>query len=106
MDLIEKVLIDIDQPSLYTLVSCSGNTRTILVQLSQDQPQRLYDIADVTYYVVAGEGAVRMNGGDAALGAGSFVSVPRGTSHALVRRGRRPLMVLATLSGAPCEEPR
>jgi hypothetical protein len=30
----------------------------------------------------------------------------RGTAHALVRRGRRPLIVLATLSGTPCEEPR
>ena len=39
-------------------------------------------------------------------GAGSFVSIPRGTAHALVRRGRRPLIVFATLSGAPCEEPR
>ena len=106
VDLIERELISNNQPRRDTLVSCSGNTRSTLVQLNQDQPQRLYDTADVTYYVIAGEGAVRMNGGDTALGAGSFVSIPRGTAHALVRRGRRPLIVLATLSGTPCEELR
>ncbi|MSO83631.1 MAG: cupin domain-containing protein, partial [Acidobacteria bacterium] len=89
-----------------TLVSCSGNTRSTLVQLNQDQAQRLYDTAEVTYYIVAGEGAVRVNGRDTALGAGSFISIPRGTAHTLVRRGRRPLIVLATLSGTPCEEAR
>ena len=106
VDLVEKELISNNQPRRDTLVACSGNTRSTLIQLNQDQPQRLYDIADLTYYVVAGEGAVRMNGDDAALGAGSFVSIPRGTAHTLARRGRRPLIVLATLSGTPCEEPR
>jgi len=106
VDLIERELISSNQPRRDTIVSCSGNTRSTLIQLNQDQPQRLYDTADVTYYVVAGEGAVRMTGRDIALAAGSFVSVPRGTAHALVRRGRRPLIVLATLSGTPCEEPR
>jgi mannose-6-phosphate isomerase-like protein (cupin superfamily) len=104
--LLEKELIPGNQPRRETLVSCSGNTRTTLVQLNQDQPDRLYDTAEVTYYIVAGEGAVRIAGRDTAVAAGGFVSVPRGTAHGLVRRGRRPLIVLTTLSGAPCEEPR
>jgi mannose-6-phosphate isomerase-like protein (cupin superfamily) len=104
--LLEKELIPGNQPRRETLVSCSGNTRTTLVQLNQDQPERLYDTAEVTYYVVAGEGAVRLEGRDTALTAGAFVSIPRGTGHGLVRRGRRPLIVLTTLSGAPCEEGR
>lgn len=106
VDLIERELIAGNQPRSDTLVSCSGNTRSTLIQLNQDQPQRLYDTADVTYYVVAGEGAVRMNGRDTALGAGTFVSIPRGTGHGLVRRGRRPLILLATVSGTPCEGAR
>jgi mannose-6-phosphate isomerase-like protein (cupin superfamily) len=106
LDLVEKELVASDQPSRYTLVSCSGNTRSTLIQLNQDQPQRLYDTADMTYYVIAGAGAVRMGVSDTALSAGGFVSIPRGTPHALLLRGRRPLIVLATLSGAPCEEPR
>jgi len=106
VDLIERELIANNQPRRDTVVSCSGNTRSTLIQLNQDQPQRLYDTAEVTYYVIAGEGAVRMNDRDTAVGAGSFVSIPRGTAHALTRRGRRPLIVLGTVSGTPCEEPR
>ena len=106
VDLIERDLIPNNQPRRDTLVSCSGNTRSTLVQLNQDQPQRLYDTAEVTYYVVAGEGSVKMDGRDIAIGAGSFVSIPRGTAHAIGRRGRRPLIMLATLSGTPCEEAR
>jgi mannose-6-phosphate isomerase-like protein (cupin superfamily) len=106
VDLIERDLIPNNQPRRDTLVSCSGSTRSTLVQLNQDQPQRLYDTAEVTYYVVAGEGSVKMDGRDIAVVAGSFVSIPRGTSHAISRRGRRPLIMLATLSGTPCEQAR
>jgi mannose-6-phosphate isomerase-like protein (cupin superfamily) len=106
IDLAERDLIQGNQPRRDTLVSCSGNTRSTLVQLNQDQPQRLYDTAEVTYYVIAGEGALKMNGRDIAISAGSFVSIPRGTAHAIGRRGRRPLILLATLSGTPCEEAR
>ena len=106
VSLIEKEIIPNNQPRRDTLVACSGNTRTLLVQLNQDQPDRLYDTAEATYYVIAGEGAVRMGGRDVALAAGTFVSLPRGTTHGLVRRGRRPLILLATLSGTPCEEAR
>jgi mannose-6-phosphate isomerase-like protein (cupin superfamily) len=106
VDLIERDLIPNNQPRRDTLVACSGNTRSTLVQLNQDQPQRLYDTAEVTYYVVAGEGAVKMDGRDIAISAGSFVSIPRGTAHAIGRRGRRPLIMLATLSGTPCEQAR
>ena len=106
VDLVERELIGGNQPRRETLVSCSGNTRTTLVQLNQDQAERLYEAAEVNYYIVAGEGAVRMGGRDTALTAGGFVSLPRGTAHTLVRRGRRPLIVLATLSGEACEQPR
>ena len=106
VEMIERELIPGNQPRRDSIVSCSGNARSTLVQLNQDQPERLYDSADVTYYVVAGEGTAKMNGRDSTLVAGSFVSVPRGTPHSLARRGRRPLIVLATVSGTPCEEAR
>ena len=104
VDLVERELVNSNQPRRETLVSCSGNTRTMLVQLNQDQAQRLYESAEVTYYVIAGEGAVRINGRDTAVSAGSYISLPRATGHGLVRRGRRPLIVLATLAGDPCEQ--
>jgi mannose-6-phosphate isomerase-like protein (cupin superfamily) len=106
VELVERELIPNNQPRRETLLACSGNTRTTLVQLNQDQPERLYDTAETTYYVVAGEGAVRVGGRETPLAAGGFASVPRGTSFSVVRRGRRPLILVATLSGAPCEEAR
>jgi mannose-6-phosphate isomerase-like protein (cupin superfamily) len=106
VDMIEKEIIPNNQPRRDSLVSCSGNARSTLVQLNQEQAERLYDTAEVTYYVIAGEGTAKMSGRDTALVAGSFVSVPRGTAHSLARRGRRPLIMLVTVSGTPCEEPR
>jgi mannose-6-phosphate isomerase-like protein (cupin superfamily) len=103
VDLAEKQLNG-NQARRETLVSCSGNTRTTLVLLNQDQPERLYDSAETDYYVIAGQGAVRLNGKDTGLAAGTYVSLPRNTSHSIVRRGNRPLILLATLNGPPCEE--
>jgi mannose-6-phosphate isomerase-like protein (cupin superfamily) len=105
VDLAEKQLGG-NQARRETLVACSGNTRTTLVSLNQDQPERLYDSAETEYYVVAGQGALRLNGKDTGLAAGTYVSLPRNTSHSIVRRGNRPLILLATLSGEPCEQPR
>ena len=92
------------QPRKETLVSCSGNTRTTLVLLNQDQTERLYDSAEAEYYVVAGQGALRINGKETPLAAGSYASLPRNTSHSITRRGNKPLILLAVLSGAPCEQ--
>jgi len=106
VDMIERELISGNQSRRDSIVACSGNARSTLVQLNQDQAERLYDDAEVSYYVVAGEGTVKMNGRDSTLSAGTFVSVPRGTAHSLARRGRRPLILLTTVSGTPCEEAR
>ncbi len=105
VELAEKQLSG-NQARRETLVSCSGNTRTLLVVLNQDQADRLYDGAEVEYYVVAGQGAVRLNGRDTPLSAGSYVSIPRNTGHGVVRRGNRPLILLSILSGEPCEQPK
>ena len=104
VDLAEKELIARNTPRKETLVACSGNTRSTLVQLNQEQPQRLYEGAETILYVVAGEGSVRLSGRDSSLGPGSFVSVPRSVPYALTRRGNRPLIVLAVLAGEPCEQ--
>ena len=105
VDLIEKEYVG-NQPRRESLLSCSGNTRTTLVQLNQDQAERLYDTAEATYYVVGGEGALRIDGRDVQFPTTGFVSVPRGTAHSILRRGRRPLILISTLSGTPCEETR
>lgn len=106
VNLVERDLVSGNAPRKDTLVACSGNTRTMLVQLNQPQPTRVYEGAESVYYVVAGEGTVVIDDRDVALEAGGYVSVPRGTAHSLTRRGRRPLILLAILSGEPCEEAR
>lgn len=105
VDLAEKQLSG-NLPRRETLVSCSGNTRTTLVVLNQDQPERLYEGAETEYYVVAGQGAVRLNGRETPLSAGSYVSIPRNTSHGIIRRGNRALILLSVLGGEPCEQPK
>jgi len=104
VDLAEKELIGRNVPRRESLVACSGNTRSTLLQLNQEQTQRVYEGAESTLYVIAGEGTVKMAGRDLALSPGSLVSVPRGTGYALSRRGNRPLILLSLLSGEPCEE--
>lgn len=95
-----------NEPRKETLLSCSANTRTTLVQMNQDQAVRLYDSADTTYYVVAGEGTITVGGRDIAVEATSFVSIPRGTRFGVSRKGRRPLIMVMQLSGEPCETPK
>jgi mannose-6-phosphate isomerase-like protein (cupin superfamily) len=91
------------EPRRETLLSCSGDLRTTMIQLNDPSPDRLYAESEVGYYV-RGEGTITMDGTDTRVGTNDFVSVPRGTQHALARRGNRPLVLLAVLSGAPCEE--
>jgi mannose-6-phosphate isomerase-like protein (cupin superfamily) len=74
------------------------------VQLNQNQPRRLYEGADLTYYVISGEGTLRVDGRETAIGPSSFISVPRGTGYELLGRGRRSLVLLMELNGEPCEE--
>ena len=55
-------------------------------------------------YVVGGDGTLALDNRDVAVAAGSFAVVPRGTSYGFTRRGRNPLIMLATLSGPPCAQ--
>lgn len=104
VDLAEKELIGKNVPRRETLVSCSGNTRTTLLQLNQEQPQRVYEGAESVLYVIAGDGLVKLGGKDVTLTPGTLVSVPRGTAYVLNRRGSRPLILLSVLAGEPCEQ--
>ncbi len=103
LDLLEKEFIG-KQARRESLLSCSGNARTTMIQLNEQQAERLYGDAESMYYVMGGEGTVRINGSELALTTGAYVIVPRGASHSLIRRGRRPLILLAVLSGEPCDQ--
>jgi mannose-6-phosphate isomerase-like protein (cupin superfamily) len=85
------------------MLSCSGNTRNMLLALTEEQPQRIYDTAESTFYVLSGQGAAIVGKIQSVITAGSFIAVPRGTPFVLARQGNRPLIMLWTLSGEPCE---
>ena len=104
VDLAEKETISRNQPRRETLVACSGNTRSTLLQLNQEQGQRIYDGAESILYVIAGDGSVRLGTRDMAIGPGSVVSIPRSVGYALTKRGNRPLILLSVLTGEPCEQ--
>jgi len=103
--LLEKEFVK-DQPRRESLLACSVNQRTTMIQLNKALPERLYDDADAVYYVLGGEGSIQLNGKNTQLATYDFVSVPRGTSHAFSNRGKRALVLLAVLSGEPCEQPK
>jgi mannose-6-phosphate isomerase-like protein (cupin superfamily) len=100
-DFVEQNLISASQPQRVSAVACSGVIQTVLWQVREPWENRQHT-ADAMLYVVGGEGTLRMNDNDLPLSAGRFVSVPRGTSYSLTRRGRNPLIVLASLGGDPC----
>ena len=94
------------EPRREILIACSGNERSMLLLLSENQPQRLYDDADSVYYVVDGQGSIKIGDREGDVGSGWFSSVPHGTPFSISRRGNKPLVLLWVLSGAPCEESR
>jgi mannose-6-phosphate isomerase-like protein (cupin superfamily) len=104
-DVLEKDFVG-RQPRRETLLSCSGDLRTSMIQLNDPLPPRLYENADAVYYVLGGEGTIQINGRDTRLSTNGFASVPRGTTHTFSRRGGRALVLLAVLSGEACEQAR
>ena len=104
-DLLERNFVG-TMPRRETLLSCSGNTRTTMLQLNMPLPERLYEAADAAYYVIGGEGSVRIAGRESKLATNAYVSIPRRTVHSFTRSGRRPLILLMVLSGEACEQPR
>ena len=102
VELLEKDFVG-RNPRRESLLSCSGSTRTTMLQVNEPLPERMYSDADVVYYVLGGEGTMHLNGKDSRITTNGFLSVPRGASHSFERRGNRPLVLLAVLGGEPCE---
>jgi mannose-6-phosphate isomerase-like protein (cupin superfamily) len=102
VEVLEKEFVG-RSPRRETLLSCSGTTRTTMLQVNEPLPERMYQQADVVYYVLGGEGTMKLDGKDIRITTNGFVSVPRGASHSFARRGNRPLVLLAVLGGEPCE---
>lgn len=100
-DYIERNLITASQPQKVSQISCSGLGNNLLWQVREPWDNRQHE-TDAMLYVVAGEGTIRLGTADVPVVAGSFTQVPRGTTYSISRRGRNPIILLATLVGEPC----
>jgi mannose-6-phosphate isomerase-like protein (cupin superfamily) len=103
VDVLEKDFVG-RQARRESVLSCTGNLRTSMIQLNEPMPPRNYEKADAMYYVLGGEGSISLDGRETRLTTNGFASVPRGVSHSFTRRGNRALVLLAVLSGEPCEQ--
>jgi len=101
-DFLERNFITNTQPQKVSEVGCSGLAHTVLWQVREPWENRTHDTSDVMLYVVGGEGTVRIGASDLAVEAGSFAQIPRATPYSITRRGRNPIILLATIVGEPC----
>lgn len=85
-----------------SILACNVAETVRLLQLKEGLASHVHDNADEILYVVAGDGAIRLGQETTVVRAGSVAVVPHGTAHAVERRGKNPLILLSTLSGAPC----
>ena len=101
-EFLEKNFITGREPQKESLIGCSGLSQALLWQIREPWNGRQHESADGMFYVVAGEGRLKLGEREFTVASGAFAVVPRGTTYNLSRSGRNPLMVLAVLSGAPC----
>jgi mannose-6-phosphate isomerase-like protein (cupin superfamily) len=85
-------------------VGCSGFTRSQLLVVRESLPAQTRDDADDMLYVIAGEGSITMAGKTQNIASGWFSVVPRGTSRAVARRGRNPIILLSIVGGPTCAQ--
>lgn len=102
LDYIERNFISNKEPQKESLVGCSAGAQSWLWQVRDPWQGRKHENAELMLYVVGGDGTLKLDTRDVQIAAGSFAVVPRGTEYGFIRRGRNPLILLATLSGPAC----
>jgi len=93
------------EPLKESVLGCTAGGTTRLLQLHDGIAPHTHADLDEVLYVVAGSGAIRIREEATAVGPGFLSVIPRGLPHAIERRGKNPLVVVSTLSGAPCGGP-
>ncbi len=83
-------------------LGCSGATSAKLIRLRDGLPAHTQADTDEIVYMIAGDATLTIGGKDQVVGPGWLGVIPRGTSHAIARRGTKALLVLSIQSGPPC----
>jgi len=91
------------EPLKESIVACKPFETVRLLQIREPVAQHTHDRNDELVYVVAGQGAMRINGEATPVSAGSLLVLPAGSAHAFERRGKNPLVLMSTLTGSACE---
>jgi mannose-6-phosphate isomerase-like protein (cupin superfamily) len=92
------------EPQKVSLLGCAQGGTTRLLQVRDPLEAQLHAEEDEILYVVAGDGAVRVQKQETKVSAGYYALIPRGAPHSIRRQGRNPLIVLSILAGTPCTE--
>jgi mannose-6-phosphate isomerase-like protein (cupin superfamily) len=93
------------EPLKESILACTETARTRVLQMRDGLAEHIHPDVDETLYIVAGDGAILVrNREPETVGPGSLTIIPSGVPHAILRRGKNPLIVLSTLSGAPCSD--
>jgi mannose-6-phosphate isomerase-like protein (cupin superfamily) len=90
------------EPIKVVPVACSGLDNTQMLVLRETWTAPASADVDQMLYVVAGEALLSLGGHEQAITSGWFSLVPRGMALTLTRRGRNPVILLATTGGQPC----
>jgi mannose-6-phosphate isomerase-like protein (cupin superfamily) len=101
---LDKNRIKDDEPNQETQIGCTAGSTVVLHQLRDLLENQLHRDADSVVTVLEGEGVLRLGEAHHPLVESMVVVIPRGVSYAIRREGRRPLVVLVTLAGAPCKQ--
>jgi mannose-6-phosphate isomerase-like protein (cupin superfamily) len=83
-------------------IGCSGATGARLIQVEESLSDAVHAGAEQMFYIVAGEGELTVGGKTGHVKPGMFSIIPRGTSYALDRKGRKPVVLLSVVGGQPC----
>ena len=84
-------------------LGCTGTATTRLIQVKTMLEVHTHADVDEALYVVAGEGTLLLSDRlSVHIAPGSLGIVPRGARHSVEKKGKNPLILLSTQSGAPC----
>jgi mannose-6-phosphate isomerase-like protein (cupin superfamily) len=97
---LEKNFIGRD-PLKESVLGCMPDAMARLLQLRETVAQHTHEFDEIIY-AIAGDGAVRIGTETITMTPGTLTTIPRGTAHAIERRGRNPLVLLSTVAGTGC----
>ncbi len=99
-DWIEKNFIGSREPSREATVGRTAGAAAAVLQLRQPVNDQTDARSDRMFYVIAGNGTMRIGGREESVEGGWLTVVPRDTTYSIVPKGRNPL-VLLSISAPP-----